>query len=70
MALTLAASVLAGCASTSTRTSLQADRCTNLARCSAKPGDLIEVSLRELHPTQPSLGYDEVYYKLGRYKLG
>ncbi|MGW4817418.1 ParB/Srx family N-terminal domain-containing protein [Streptomyces sp. NPDC004227] len=23
-----------------------------------------------MHPTQPSLGYDEVYYKLGRYTLG
>lgn len=40
------------------------------ARCAAQPGDLIDVSLQELHPTQPSLGYDEVYYKLGRYALG
>src|SRR6185369_18058315 len=36
-------------------------------RCAAQPGDLINVQLDELHPTQPSLGYDEVYYKLGRY---
>lgn len=36
-------------------------------RCAAQPGDLIDVQLDELHPTQPSLGYDEVYYKLGRY---
>jgi len=38
------------------------------ARCAAKPGDLIDIVLDELHPTQPSLGYDEVYYKLGRYR--
>jgi hypothetical protein len=38
-----------------------------LARCSAKTDDLIEVTLAEVRPTQPSLGYDEVYYKLGRY---
>lgn len=38
-----------------------------LARCSAKTGDLIEVVLSDVKPTQPSLGYDEVYYKLGRY---
>src|SRR5689334_12002229 len=34
-------------------------------RCAAKAGDLIDVRLDELHATQPSLGYDEVYYKLG-----
>lgn len=39
-------------------------------RCAAQPGDLIDVRLDELHPTQPSLGYDEVYYKLGRYAFG
>lgn len=39
-------------------------------RCNAMVGDLIEVRLDELHPTQPSLGYDEVYYKLGRYRFG
>lgn len=39
-------------------------------RCNAKAGDLIDVRLDELHPTQPSLGYDEVYYKLGRYMFG
>ncbi|MFF2851764.1 ParB/Srx family N-terminal domain-containing protein [Streptomyces sp. NPDC058001] len=36
-------------------------------RC-AEPGDLIDVTLGELHPTQSVLGYDEVYYKLGRYR--
>jgi hypothetical protein len=39
-------------------------------RCNATAGDLIDVRLDELLPTQPSLGYDEVYYKLGRYKFG
>ena len=38
--------------------------------CAAAVGDLLEVTLTELRPTQPSLGYDEVYYRLGRYTLG
>ncbi|MFB7495084.1 ParB/Srx family N-terminal domain-containing protein [Streptomyces sp. NPDC056161] len=33
----------------------------------AQPGELLDVTLGELHPTQSVLGYDEVYYKLGRY---
>ncbi|MGB4137871.1 MAG: hypothetical protein WA971_14995, partial [Microbacterium sp.] len=36
----------------------------------AQPGDLIDVRIGDVLPTQPSLGYDEVYYKLGRYTLG
>ncbi|MFD7643871.1 ParB-like protein [Kitasatospora sp. NPDC059795] len=36
----------------------------------AKPGELLDVRIGDVHPTQPSLGYDEVYYKLGRYTLG
>ena len=28
---------------------------------------ILQVSLAELHPTQPAVGYDQVYYKLGRY---
>lgn len=39
-----------------------------VSRCSAQPGDLIDAALVEFRPTQPSLGYDEVYYKLGRYR--
>lgn len=38
-----------------------------IARCSAKTNDLIELKVSDVKPTQPSLGYDEVYYKLGRY---
>lgn len=38
--------------------------------CAAQVGDLLEVPLSALRPTQPSLGYDEVYYRLGRYTLG
>jgi hypothetical protein len=38
--------------------------------CDARVGDLVDTALVDLHPTQPSLGYDEVYYKLGRYTLG
>lgn len=31
-------------------------------------GDVIEVELGHLLPTQPSVGYDQVFYKLGRYQ--
>ncbi|WP_261837188.1 inorganic diphosphatase [Vibrio ishigakensis] len=34
-----------------------------------KVGDVINLSLSELHPTQPSIGYDQVMYKLGRYQF-
>jgi len=36
----------------------------------AQRGDLLDVRIGDVLPTQPSLGYDEVYYKLGRYTLG
>ncbi len=36
----------------------------------AQRGDFIDVRIGDLLPTQPSLGYDEVLYKLGRYTLG
>ncbi|MEW2489849.1 ParB/Srx family N-terminal domain-containing protein [Streptomyces sp. NPDC048411] len=36
----------------------------------AEAGDLVDVRIGDVHATQPSLGYDEVYYKLGRYTLG
>ncbi|TPW77033.1 ParB-like protein [Schumannella sp. 10F1B-5-1] len=36
----------------------------------APVGDLLEVRIGDVHPTQPSLGYDEVFYKLGRYEQG
>lgn len=38
--------------------------------CAAAVGDLLDVTLADLRPTQPALGYDEVYYRLGRYTLG
>ena len=37
------------------------------ARHRVAAGDLIDVTLGELHPTQPAVGFDEIYYKLGRY---
>ncbi|MDH6282676.1 ParB/Srx family N-terminal domain-containing protein [Prescottella agglutinans] len=36
----------------------------------AKTGDLLDVRIGDVQATQPSLGYDEVYYKLGRYTRG
>ena len=36
----------------------------------AQAGDLVDVRLKDLHPTQSVLGFDEVYYKLGRYGSG
>ncbi|MEU3008694.1 ParB/Srx family N-terminal domain-containing protein [Streptomyces sp. NPDC007020] len=47
-----------------------ADPCAGsgpLPRTCAQPGDLIDVTLGELHPTQAVLGFDQVFYKLGRY---
>lgn len=38
-------------------------------RC-AEAGELLDLAIGDVHATQPSLGYDEVYYKLGRYTLG
>ncbi|MFJ9523293.1 ParB/Srx family N-terminal domain-containing protein [Kitasatospora sp. NPDC101801] len=37
------------------------------AALKAQPGDLLDVTLDQLRPTQSAVGYDEVYYKLGRY---
>lgn len=34
----------------------------------AQPGDLLEVPIELLHPTQATIGYDQVYYKLGRWQ--
>ncbi len=36
----------------------------------AQEGELLDVRIGDVRATQPSLGYDEVYYKLGRYTLG
>lgn len=33
---------------------------------SAQAGDVLAVKIRELHPTQPAVGYDQIYYHLGR----
>lgn len=33
----------------------------------AKPGELVQVRLEQLHPTQAVVGYDQIYYKLGRF---
>jgi hypothetical protein len=33
-----------------------------------RAGELIDVAIGDLHPTQPAIGYDEIYYKLGRYR--
>ncbi|AJY29529.1 ParB/Srx family N-terminal domain-containing protein [Burkholderia thailandensis] len=33
-----------------------------------RTGDMLDVALGELRPTQGALGYDQIYYKLGRYE--
>jgi hypothetical protein len=70
----LLTAVLAACGSESTPTPTD---CASLAatavdalHCAAKADDLLEVSVGEVFPTQPSLGYHEVFYKLGRYSVG
>lgn len=35
---------------------------------SVSEGDVINVALSEFSPTQPSIGYDQVFYKLGRFE--
>ncbi|WP_454696220.1 ParB/Srx family N-terminal domain-containing protein [Achromobacter aegrifaciens] len=40
----------------------------NTAYLEAKPGDVIQVRIEELHPTQSAIGYDQIYYKLGRWQ--
>lgn len=32
-----------------------------------KPGDVVEVTLDQVHPTQAVIGFDQVYYKLERF---
>ncbi|NIL74036.1 MULTISPECIES: ParB/Srx family N-terminal domain-containing protein [unclassified Rhodococcus (in: high G+C Gram-positive bacteria)] len=36
----------------------------------AEAGELLDMRIGDVRATQPSLGYDEVYYKLGRYSQG
>lgn len=40
----------------------------NQAYLAAKAGDVIKVTIEELHPTQAAIGYDQIYYKLGRWQ--
>lgn len=40
----------------------------NQAYLKAAEGDILKVKIKELIPTQPSLGYDQIYYKLGRWQ--
>ncbi|MFE3029054.1 ParB/Srx family N-terminal domain-containing protein [Nocardia tengchongensis] len=42
----------------------------DVAYCNAKVGDIVDVAIGDVAPTQPSVGYDEIDYKLGRYTLG
>ena len=40
----------------------------NQAYLNTQMGDVIKVRIEELHPTQDALGYDQIYYKLGRWQ--
>ena len=40
----------------------------NTAYLKAKAGDVIQVRIEELNPTQAAIGYDQIYYKLGRWQ--
>ncbi|WMD23839.1 ParB/Srx family N-terminal domain-containing protein [Achromobacter seleniivolatilans] len=40
----------------------------NPAYLSSKAGDVIKVRIEELNPTQAAIGYDQIYYKLGRWQ--
>lgn len=43
---------------------------TAKAACGWKAGDLAEARLADFRPTQPSLGFDELHYRLGRFQFG
>ncbi|MFU1914856.1 ParB/Srx family N-terminal domain-containing protein [Bordetella avium] len=40
----------------------------NSAYLAAQAGDVIGVRIEELNPTQGAIGYDQIYYKLGRWQ--
>ncbi len=40
----------------------------NTAYLDAQPGEVLKVRIEELRPTQAAIGYDQVYYKLGRWQ--
>ncbi|MEC3953566.1 ParB/Srx family N-terminal domain-containing protein [Nocardia sp. CDC153] len=42
----------------------------DVAFCDAKVGDIVDVAIGDVAPTQPSVGFEEIDYKLGRYTLG
>ena len=67
LAATLAVVTLGACSETATAPGEVACDEQNTRYCRAGVGDLVETTLSEVHPTQPSLGYDEVFYRLGRY---
>lgn len=46
---------------------LQAETISKLDLDRVREGEVIRVDLRHLQPTQPSVGYDQVFYKLGRF---
>ena len=40
----------------------------NSAYLDTRPGQVIQVRIEELRPTQAAVGYDQIYYKLGRWQ--
>ncbi|GHH74544.1 lipoprotein [Streptomyces sulfonofaciens] len=63
-ALVLGGTSTPGAAAASGRTSACTDG-AGARLCAA--GDLVDATLGELHPTQSTLGFDQIYYKLDRY---
>lgn len=76
MALPVLVGVLVATAVPATATEERAPSCGHESGSGAGPvdacdeGDLLEVRLGDLHPTQPAVGDDQIHYKLGRYTLG
>lgn len=72
VAVGIGALALASCSTRVAEKPVASAACSeaNAKYCAAAVDELLEVSLRDLRPTQPSLGYDEIYYRLGRYTLG
>lgn len=69
-ALTILLTTTACSASNTTHSTAIPCAAENQQNCAATEDDLLDVTLAALHPTQPSLGYDEVFYRLGRYTIG
>lgn len=48
----------------------QAATASAKSHCAIASGGIVDIILADLRPTQPSLGFDELHYRLGRFEFG